>query len=935
VSLDIALQTGGVAVGSAAPSSDLVGCTMRWKNTTDSSSQWRGYTDVPFVTYCRTSAMADATDDYPQVCPVRRLPNGSIGYVALKHNSGGTQTPVFRYKASRTTATWTEVNIRAASSDVAVNRRPAWVILKSGRLIAYVDYLSKVYAYTSTDNGATWSLWSKDTRATRGPALSAEVAGDAVCLVSGASDATSATLYVMWSFDGGQTFSGTGSDSALRGHALATTPAGDGVVLFASTSADGSIYAYTLPAGGALGDYTDTALNAVAASPAFGAVTHDDGSIYVFCGVTHSPCRTIDARASHDGGMSFVAVGGTSTAYQTVWIDGNTSNIGYKSLSLGRFESSLVLLGVTDVTTVADDDSTQELWFGGYDSLTRNNNGSYAFMESSLTGYDLPDNLGYTKTDVGAGATVSTTINGTRIIGTGAVNSYYTSNTAAFSPATGESRHLLFIGKVSSDGSVADRRSILVISIDDGTNRQFVEFRFSTTQIRALDNSGTLATVSLDTTSNFELLVAFHHDYPSAGGGLASASARAAGDTFWTPIISNQAIAELAGSTGDFVRFGGTDAGAVDWTIQLVAIYEDDNGLSAGFTNPTDLTGRAISLSKPVFVKSDVYVGAYGGVGAAGDTYTLTTTYQHRAALVWANARPSSRWKADDNSNQNAVFYGNSRLFYFDAFALVGTNYPNARVEWNSSDSWATPAGSASMSAVVWSGVASAGGKGFIEVDGFPFAPGGYRSVMGRKWYLLVAGAQAYEITDNSAGRIFVAADLSAHTGAAVKVYGDRMAAFIPVATGAEYLRLVIEGASIQADSQENAWETGTFYVGTRHTMTVPYASQFVTELVPMLSKSASDAGYTSIRQRGPTKWSRRIAWDPMDRNFDGYPAQLSAFMQALDVGREPVCFWPDTGVPQALRLVTIDGAFGLENVTGEGFDDFSRVAQLTLTEFV
>lgn len=963
-SLDVRLQRGGIATGPADPAAVTPGVSAIYQVTGAASDAWLGWIDTPILHWAATVAEASGTSDVPAIGQIRQLANNALGFVAQSRGAVTTSI-VFSYKSLRTD-TFTNVTIES-NATIVDQVAPALVVFPSGRLVCYYSKTiagqSRIIGKTSTDNGLTWASYTTvGSGAASGTALHAEVVGDYVMLVkSVATDANKGTTTVSWSADGGITFGASntctyldsgGNESTACSYAT-TAPGLDGtyaVVALAQIDATNSAFVtYQLAPGGGFDDATTVDLSGSLGAPAVGGevvlglASRDDGSIYLWCGSsTAYPARTIYGYVSRDGGLSWARVGGTASAGRTVWQSGDTTlTTGPKALSMGFWQGYMVALFGNTATSSSDNDGLIETWWGGFDTHTVNNEGQALFDELTALPFDVPPSS-WTRTDTGGGGTVSLGSNGIRIVQTATEGSVFTLEAAAgFTPAPQESRFLTFVGRVSSDGSITDNRAILEISIDDNTNRQRLRFRFASTGLRAADNSGTLATITKDLTTGFELRIFFKHDEPSATAGLASARIRIPGETLWTTVLDNQSIAEEAGVTGDHIKIGGIDAGAVDWSIAMLRVSEDgDNeAQTAGFTNPTDLAGRGLG-SLPTYLRGGVSVSAYNGVGVSGDTYTVATTYQYPRSAVWRSKRPADRWRSEsDNTAHTLTFDGDGSLFAVDWIGLVNTNFPVAEMKFNTSSSFVTPAYTAALSAVVYSGVASSVGAGFLEVDGEPWRRGQFRSRtfgagMGRRWFLALSGI-TWEITDNSKNRIEIeGVDMSSFTGASFRIFADRMSVRLPTVQRYEFMQLSVTSAQ----TADNCYQCGLVWCGEALEL-VPYALGYSDESEGRIAIVDAESGSEILSRVGPMRRRKRVAWDATDNRASGwFLSSLEDYLGAIDINAEPVVLVEDTAAPNAatdFMLARIDGPLTYENVVGSEHNQMARIAQLPFAEVV
>lgn len=947
--LDLRLQRGGLPAGVKLDSADSAvptpGASLLWRIDGDSSTQWRGWRSPGHLQYARTIVAASVATDYPSVSEPRELANGSIGFLRMNDSAAGTDTVTFMHKSSRT-GTWTSV--ATGATDVDSTSKPALVVWPSGRLVAYIKNTSAyIDAYTSTDNGATWSSYATKCLTASNDGLSAEVVGDYVCILSAGTPATvSTSVFVYWSVDGGQTF--TLSDSMAGTMGRMCLDATGRVILAVSSST--TVNFYPVGVAGTIGDALGATMTCHATAPTFNVVAMDDGAIIGMSetSATSGMATQISAKISADNGLNFFGLRGVDTfsvIFDNQTAAGAGTPYGFADYVLGTWQGNLVMITVSNGPTAGNDNSVNELWFGGWDSLVEPvvNSATSDLLNSDFAAkgvyiaHDDPNALGeWAQTNTGAGLTGTLGNNGWNMVASAAGNSYYTAATTIWNPSAGDAVRIKVVFRINSGSSVASDVATIGVSCSDGGNRQWLTIRLGTGLIRAVDNSGTLAsspTVANKFTAWSELFIIFAHDNPSAGGGTASVYYRVASDTHWSTLLENQAIAELGGSPTNYIRFGGDSLVDADWDIAMIAVYDGAGSMHDGFTNPTDLPGRGLSASVPFYVYQGTKIAAYGAPGFTGDTYDYSAAHHYEAENVWRSSRPSQHWRsAADNASTNLVFGGTSNKIRTNMFALFNTNVPSVTIEMNDTNSWATPSFSTTASAVIWQGTATDGDPGYVKVDGQPFIPHRFRSRPGRR-YWVECGTPAgtiYEITDNDENRIFVTNMPDSHATDPLRIFGDKMAVLVPDTTYL-YVRVVI-GAM---NTNDNDYRLGSLYVGTRHDITVPYDTGYVDTWRPNIEVYETTAGYTGSAVLGPEPHEIRIAWSPIDRLSTDYMDRVVHLFRALQGEHEPVVFWRDTSDVTTLGLYRVQGPPTRENVYGEGWDDFSRLAQLVLREIL
>lgn len=965
-SLNLALQAGGNITGYHTTGSGTPGATGRWKNSTDGTTDWRGYTDTPWLTYARMSSLADATTDYPGVSPIKELGNGSAGYVRTERTAGAPATAniKFCYRSTRL-GTWTAVLIVTTGHAPETTSSPDFVVLPSGRLIAFylaTDYIA--YAHYSDDNGLTWASWSSRTRVgaltAGGRQLTACVVDGQVCLIASmAAAGTTLTAYVGWSFDAGQTFTQVATPTWGAARACVSRT---GTVVIAATdqSADRVKTALMLP-GGAPGDlgpstitYPYSKTDQTGVSPAI--VCRDDGTIFIFGGGSgatgeSSPAMAVDCVWSDDHGVTWrhIITGGTNSAVDAspVWHLGINiaAPYGLRQLSAGFWRGMVVVLGVTDAPTAIRDDSVVEMQFGGWEHLTEQYQSATQYAPYGSGGFigalagcylpiDTPDNLGWTATLIAAGATVTLVADGLNIVSTAANNTYYTASSTYYMAdnyLTGVRVKMGFY--VASGGSVSVNRATIQIAIPDGAGNQTkIILRLSTDQIRMVDNAGTTLGSSSSVVNQFtaatEVLIALAQG-TTATTGTVSAWYRLGSSELWVNFVAAATVTEIATATRIAI-IGGTAAGASDWTLMYgPLIAPDEGGLSAGFTNPTNLAGRPIDPASDVFVTAGFRLGGAGGAGIAGDTWTWSATYQYSGDWLTRSASPSRRWQATDDGTSTEVAYdaGTTASLIGDTFGLVGTNFRKCALQMNATDSWGSPSFAITLDATVWQGtIGATKGAGYLAVDGYPWVPHRFQSLPGRRWFL-ETNSVVYEITDNDRSSLEVdGVDFSAISGTAY-IFGDRMAAATVTTQRYRFARILISSL----DTADGAYRAGTLILGNRNELSVPYANGYVIEQIDPSQVTTTDLGYRSASARAPWAQAWRIAWDPIDEPSSGALSGLMAFARGVRGAYEPFAFVRDLDDPNEIDIVRLFGPMSAENVIGNRVDQLARVAQVIL----
>lgn len=914
------LRTSGAAAASTSLIAYLIGgggpfgygaagASTAWRFATDTTSQYRGYNDTPHL--ARVESPATTTGVTTTSTP-RELASGALGFLTEAAGS-----IAFRSVSVTGTTTTVTAGLAAATSGY----RPDLVKLPSGRLIALTRLSTTVYARYSDDNGATWATLGEQniTSGVTWDVICAEYVDDMIVMIlASATGAGGAGVYV--SRDGGVTWAtvNAGSQTLYNPRTCVI----DGVILIVDEG-QAAIYDVNvrkLIPGGDIGDEIDTGLRM---RDRAAIATRDDGTVWVLAWNSAANVIDCDAAYSTDGGATWTDEG------QVLDTEFAATTEGYSSLSAGVWRGAVVTLG-TSASASGTTGKVHLMTWGGWASVTGTIDVNFTHTYVPI---DAPENMGWTRVDFGAGATV--TNNGPlNIVSTGLNNTSYTCSSTFWGPSASDSRRARVRVRVNSGGGTADNRSRVSFAISDGANEQSVLMRFSTTQIAVTDGAGnSLGTVSITAGVWYDLEFAMAHDSP-AGSGVCSLYYRADTDAFglWTTAFSNATIVEIVG-TDNRIRFGGTTGGATDWDFMLIEAADSGGGLPSGFSNPGDLYGRPLSPVFDYFAVNGIRFGGRNTGGVPADTYTVQTTYTHGKENIWRELRPSRQVRSTaDNVSWNVVFdAGASDKFKGDMVALFGTNFRTATLEFNTTDAWGAPAVSVSLDATVYSGTVDGTirGPGFVgPAAAVNWRPGQFKSDGdAHRWFVLV-GEEVYEITDNDERRLYVAGvDFSAATGN-LKVFADKMAATYTF-NQYRFMRLLV-GAQNTADGE---YRCGTVIVDKRLELPQSYDYGYVRRTEPNVEVFTGDSGYQSEARVGPRRHAMQIQWPPVDQlgpstDLEG---RVRDFYEALEGA--PFVLWTDTSNILTLGLYRFDGAYQTTNILGEHTNEVTRIDQLVLSE--
>jgi hypothetical protein len=908
--IDVTLQTGGGPTGY-----DGYGAKALWKNSTDSSSQYRGYVDTPVLSRVALPITYSATSDVPSA--PKELPDGTMGIIVP---DGATHT---FYSISKS---WVATGATIASI-TNTGKQDGFVVLPSGRLVAYIATSgSIIYAYYSDDYGATWAAYASSNHGVASvPALDrmvVEVVGDAVVMVLSESTGTSNSV-VLVSTDAGATFAAV--DTSVLSNGM-TGCVSNGIVVVAERIST-KMWVRQVAAGGGYSDAIDTAVSCYGVGA---IVRRDDGVLWVFgWQPTAGGVMAMAAGYSTDGGLTWTTI--SKRVLDTEQTGYGAS--GYDTLA-GCSWSGQVVVAAKVTSNGATDNAIHFLVFGGYETVSEGDPSAIRAYEHSYVAIDVPGNLGWTRVDVGAGATISYP-NWLKIVGTAADNSRFVSSATWWTTATGATRHVRFRFRVNSGGSVANSGSSLRIAMDDGVNNQAARIRFSTTTARLVDYLDVTigSDLTLDLTKWTDLLISFTHDQ-APGTGRITILYRQDATQKYTVWQQFAAVPEEAASVVDLLSFGcnGVATVAVNWDIAYVGSTDDlSSDILATFTNPDDLVGRSLSSSVDCDLASGLHLGATYTGGVPGDTYTVATTYSRGKEQLWRDILPHRYVASSSVSVPWRVVVDAGASEKWDAqVIMVIANARYVDVEFNATDLWAAPSQSYRLSGVVWAGTSHADntGLGYCGPQGSPgWRAGQYKSDGdAHRWFVEVPSGTVYEITDNDDSRVYVdGVDLSAEIGT-VRIFSDRMALVVP--------RTNYRFASVHFPAQKTAdgeYRLHSLVLDRPFDLSVLYEHGFVDGMEPNVVIAESDSGYRSTLRRGPRRLTLSAQWGPVDRHVDAFDLRLSDFFAALE--GQPFAVWRDDRDPTAWGFYQYSGRVGLPNLFGEHEHNLGRVDQVILEE--
>jgi hypothetical protein len=932
VSADVRLLTGGNPSGYANIDNGAgAGAGIIWKNRADAANLYRGYVDTMYLLRVRFPASYGAAGRGVPSTP-RTLADGSLGFITPPVTGSGSH--VF-HKIHPVTGTVTTSTIAGAAP---IDHRSDMVVLPDGRLVALLytrGSQNDVTSFLSTDDGATWTQMGVSSPGSAGAPLeilSAEYVDDLVVCLQGSYTGAAATA-VLVSEDGGATFTVVDRTTAIIDPRTCVTKSG--MILAVGRGVVGVGAVYPIAPGGGIG----VPVNAgVGGSGEFAIATRDDGTIWVWSwkhgGATS---WSFGLSVSLDDGLTFQDPVGAQDLEDAEFV---AAARGYRDLSVGSWQGRMIMLARCEGAG-ATQDAVQMLEWGGWESIT-----DYRFTVSGGPGQpyehaylpiDQPDLMGWTKTNFGAGATV-TNQGPLKVVSTGVNNSQWLSSVLFWNPASTAEWRIRFRLKVISGGSLTTDAARILILQTDGLNEQSLRFRWTTTTMRVVDAAGaTLVDVLLDQTKDVDWLIAGRGDSPIVTQGTFSLFHKVEGDATWTTDLTAQVHNEIVSATGNRIMIGGNTGGASNWELSFLEVADDADKMSDGVTNPDDLASRPLSASVDSYLTGGVHLGGRNGGGVPGDEWDVDTGHEHGKESLWAELRPSRQWRTTiDGVTDNAVLdAGAGDRFKGDLIALVGTNVRRLTVQLNPADAWGAPAFTIDLDATVFVGVVDAAnrGPGFLG----PLLPNvarwrqaQYRSDRDAHRWFVEAGEDVYEITDNDEDRLYVeGVDFSAFVGT-FRIFDDRMGALVTFMQH-RYMRLLIPTQS----TADGVYRVGTPIFDRRYEAVKPYSHGFVDRTEPPYELFEADGGGRSSARLLPRRRTLAVQWEPLDRlgRETDQERRLAALYDAVEGGHVPILLWRDANDHTTIMLARLVGVWSAPNVRGELDTALTRVDQLVFEE--
>ena len=721
------LQTSGAGfIGSGSNASFL------WKESTDGSAKYRGYNvpntissfdPVSWSTYDRKDPHAIVLDDQTTIITYYRYTGSAYQVV--------TQARVVP-STSFATAVVVHTQSSAPSAALNVSFNPCLVKMPDQSVMLYFmtenSSLGQVVAYRSTDSGSSWTQVSSgvlpepiDISGSDGwelEGLRAAYGGGQICLILSVESLGSASgSYIQYASDsGGITFSlieGPELTGAIDGYgeSIDLVYANDAFVVFhALASSAATAYIRFQRIGSAftklsLADITTTSYAAGTGktfsyggeSDGPACCVSDDGTIYAYWALSRlTTSGSVYMKLgvvvrSTDGGVTVEDFGQmdllSSNGPLGIWCHlGGSDGVGWNILepcaimcngqveiftrftgalaSLTDYKASIVGLKLGGPSTVS------LLPVSGYGPQL-NSRGAFTETWMAVKSPAEANDL-YAETQSGTGAAVLNSSAELHLTSSAAGRIYYTLSNPASDLAEGFI--LNFALKVTFP-TISSAQSVAVnMRLANGVWGDWrVSLRFKAAAIVVYDEiaSTTVATISLDMTTEQEFLVAFIGGTASLPGPVAANNGKihvwhrtssANPDKDWTLGAQHVTLNYKAvGPSGtNLLEWGNNLDGTTivtnsDWKFFNVMRSSQCGGNINGQTNPDDLFGRPYaSRGFRSYVDTGVFITAHDGPAVNGDQYNISTRYGYRIENIFPpqSASPRATWRSTNLAEQ-------------------------------------------------------------------------------------------------------------------------------------------------------------------------------------------------------------------------------------------------------------------------------------------
>lgn len=657
-----------------------------WKYTAEN---WRGW-DVPgVITWWDALVWADGSGGgvlYAWEPHTLALSDGS--FLTAWRDEISAVSNQYRVRVNRRTRTGTDSTVTVYSTSTAPTDgfHPCMCLLPSGRVLLfhyiYDGTTVQVRMWYSDDNAASWTLGSgyclntalrvdADWEVRR---MAAAYKSGEVLLVCGIYNDTSneAQLVQYASSDNGAQFKYI--DQSSGSGEVGTCPT---IITY-----NNSFYVFYVAGSGFDPSYrkTGSAYNSIfndSASSTFGSggvlqfartvttqadeanlavVLDENGHMYVY-GIAYDlgVNKPGVLNRSTDGGITWERVGQSSlSSTASLWHYQADASTYPNQIHACLIEGRVVLAHNWSANPGNEDNSIGIMGLGGYSTVTMPGYTLFPVdtdrvsWETTWLPFDEPADAGVWGA---TGAGTDTLASGRLEVSTSASQRFYS---RTFPGTVAEGYICRFAARQISGGSLLSDAVAVGIRLADGTNEYSVSLRIYSTGIALVDNNAgtTLATTTITTTADFEVLVA-----------MASAKIRVwtrvrswGADREWTLALSSDSLTNDTATPAatNLAAWGHiASATASSYWYEFHDTSDEWTGkhLASGQTSPDELFPRVLGAD-PVGIDGGTRVAHTGGSAFQGDDFTVVTRYSYPLTNAFPDPYPSPRihWRSTSTS---------------------------------------------------------------------------------------------------------------------------------------------------------------------------------------------------------------------------------------------------------------------------------------------
>lgn len=687
-SYDLRVQVGGCP--------GLDDATWLWKPSSSASNQWRGW-DPPVALTGWAIVDNDTAANAYLYRNGLRCTDGTVLYAAQYHSQ-----QVVVQQMLPGTSTWTRISVYDKGSAYAQGAHPTLVSLPDGRVLLFflveAGTTSQLRMYYSDDQGTTWTMGQRAALRTAIDRSTytvtrmrvVRVGGELLLLVSVVDTSLTCDDVVLQyaSQDAGASWTlidtWAGADYTTSGTLFEAVAVGDTfVVAYLRGVDDGAGAADAIPcvrrigsAWSPLSEAEDIEARGGSTAPIWGVrsggnftastrsaqgltiCADDDGTLYLFGRDTANNYDGLVV-VSRDGGLSWVGLGssGAPSGYAVWWQAGADDGHpqGLAAVAVG----GRILMGYAPVGSTANDDSFFVAQLGGYTDVELPRINAAGRPTDRITWglvywpTDIPDAVGTAWTRATTGAPTYTITGALLYLVQLAGEEVYWYHEAAGDIEDGV--------VVEVDVHALTGTAYVKVVVSDGADGYALTVKVNATQVvvRDVEAGSDIATAALTTDEATFCSIRVVVNNPTGAGagndGRCKVWKRAAGLAAvrdWDLVTSSTTLHTGVHATNR-VSFGGVlGAATLKFAPVRVSIGGDEVGLGLiGQDNPDDLQGRAMG-AVPVEGPTGLYFRAEAGPGYRGDTWTMTSAYDHGVELLHydVSRSPAERWRSTNNA---------------------------------------------------------------------------------------------------------------------------------------------------------------------------------------------------------------------------------------------------------------------------------------------